>query len=160
MMESGPVAGSTAKRRNAGSTAPSGHAPKSTRNRNPSPTASQPRWPLREDQKGGGQGNEGGRKGPPNSTVCSLPSPKAGERFRMESEAAAGQLHRNLFDVGEEGRQSLDGVHHLAGGVAQPSLGAAVLAHPILDQGLRQRPDVEVGIEAAADAFGHQHVLL
>jgi len=62
--------------------------------------------------------------------------------------------------VAHQGRQALGDLGQVLGGVAQPRFGPAVFEHPLLDQGLRQGPDVELRHQPAADALGHDHVLL
>ena len=60
----------------------------------------------------------------------------------------------------DQPRQAAQALHHVLGGAADGGARAEMGLHPFLDQGPRQLPDVDVGIEPRAHALGHQHGLL
>ena len=62
----------------------------------------------------------------------------------------SAQQPRHLVDCLDQGIDLL----------AQPRLGAAVLAHPLLDQRARQGPDIGFGVEPPADPLDQHHGLL
>src|SRR5438045_624170 len=83
-----------------------------------------------------------------------------GEALRVQDDAFARPLADNLVETAQQPRHLVDCLDQGIDLLAQPRLGAAVLAHPLLDQRARQGPDIGFGVEPPADPLDHHHGLL
>jgi len=82
------------------------------------------------------------------------------DRLGVKAEAVLHEFARRALEVAQELRQAVDERAGLGKGVVDPRLGPAIGAHPFLDEGLRQRPHIDLGREVPADALGQHHRLL
>src|SRR5579884_4399765 len=75
------------------------------------------------------------------------------QRFGMQYDALARPVADQPIEAFQEARDSGDGLADVVDRLAQPRFGTAVVAHPVLDERLREGPDVDVRVEAAPDPF-------
>src|SRR3546814_1964040 len=114
------------------------------------------RQELRQGDQRRGQSQDRHCQGPA-AQISPIARVQLRNGFRVQADVAAGHLLGRAFQVAGEGRQLAQATQSVLDALAQARLRPAVLAHPGVDQRLRQGPDVERGVEPPADARSEEH---